>query len=50
MEPRRKARLDGVLQEAVASGEIAGCVAMLNQHGQEIYYGQAGYADREAGR
>ncbi|MGI5883619.1 MAG: serine hydrolase domain-containing protein [Candidatus Spyradocola sp.] len=50
MDPMRKARLDSVLKEAVDSGEIAGAVAMLNLHGQEIYYGESGLADREAGR
>ena len=50
MDIFRKARLDAVLQEAVDSGEIAGCLARIDYKGEEIYYGECGYADREAGR
>lgn len=49
MNQERLARIDGLLQEAVDKGQVAGVSAMVIKDGQEQYYGQAGLADKEAG-
>ncbi len=43
-----KARIDRALQEIVASGRAAGASALVWRNGKEVYFGTAGYADREA--
>jgi Beta-lactamase class C and other penicillin binding proteins len=46
----RLARIDSVLERAVARGEIAGAVALVMRDGQPVYEHAAGWADREAAR
>ena len=43
-----KARIDRALADMVASGHAAGVSALIWQDGREVYFGKAGYADREA--
>ena len=43
-----KARIDHTLADMVASGHAAGVSALIWQDGREVYFGEAGYADREA--
>ena len=43
-----KARIDRALAQMVDSGRVAGVSALVWQHGREIYFRTAGYADREA--
>jgi len=43
-----KARIDRALQEMVSSGRAAGTSALVWRDGKEVYFGTAGYADREA--
>src|SRR5579875_2354896 len=43
-----KARIDAALADMVASGHAAGVSALIWQDGREVYFGKAGYADREA--
>ncbi len=50
MNQKVLSRIDGVMREAVETGSIAGCSAMVVHNGQEEYFGQCGWADREAGR
>ena len=50
MNQKVLSRIDGVMREAVEAGSIAGCSAMVMHNGQEEYFGQCGWADREAGR
>lgn len=50
MDKQRLARIDGLLTEMVEKNMAAGVSAMVIQGGEEQYYGQAGYADIEAGR
>lgn len=50
MDKQRLARIDGLLNEMVEKKKAAGVNALVLQGGKEQYYGQAGYADREAGR
>lgn len=45
-----KARIDRALQEMVASGRSAGTAALVWRDGKEVYFGTAGYADRETKR
>ena len=45
-----KARIDRALADMVASGHAAGVSALIWQGGREVYFGKAGYADREAKR
>lgn len=50
-EPRiDKARVDHALKEMVSSGRAAGTSALVWRDGKEVYFGTAGYADREAGK
>lgn len=51
-EPVRidKARIDTALAKMVADGRAAGTSALVWQGGREVYFGHAGYADREAKR
>ena len=46
----RLARIDSVLDRAVARGEIAGAVALVLRDGQPVYERAVGWADREASR
>jgi CubicO group peptidase (beta-lactamase class C family) len=41
-------RVGAVIDEAVSSGRIVGAVVLVSQHGNVIYRGAAGFADREA--
>lgn len=43
-----KARIDRALQDMVSSGRAAGTSALVWRNGKEVYFGTAGYADREA--
>jgi len=43
-----KARIDKALSQMVADGRAAGASALVWQDGKEIYFGKAGFADREA--
>ena len=43
-----KARIDHALREMVSSGRAAGTSALVWRDGKEVYFGTAGYADREA--
>ncbi|MCH8615573.1 beta-lactamase family protein [Sphingomonas sp. SM33] len=43
-----KARIDKALQQMVADGRAAGTSALVWKDGREVYFGTAGYADREA--
>lgn len=43
-------RLRGLLEQAVSRGEIAGANLLVLQDGQEVVYGEAGYADLEGQR
>jgi len=45
-----KARIDRALADMVSSGRAVGVSALLWQDGQEVYFGTAGQADREAER
>ena len=45
-----KARIDAALTKMVADGLAAGTSALVWQGGREVYFGHAGYADREAKR
>jgi len=45
-----KARMDRALAEMVRSGRAAGASALVWKDGKEVYFGTAGYADREAKR
>ncbi len=46
----RLARIDGVLQQYVDNGELAGAVALVLRDGQPVYERAVGWSDREAGR
>lgn len=43
-----KPRIDRAIKQMVDSGRVAGASAIVWQHGREVYYNAAGYADREA--
>lgn len=43
-------RIDRALRQMVAGGRVAGASVLIWQHGREIYFGSAGYADREANK
>lgn len=43
-------RLQQVMNQAVSDCEVAGVNLLIEKDGRELYYGQAGMADREAGR
>ena len=45
-----KVRIDNTLKEMVSSGRAAGTSALIWRDGKEVYFGTAGYADREAKR
>ncbi|QIK79672.1 beta-lactamase family protein [Sphingomonas piscis] len=45
-----KARIDRALAQMVSSGRIAGAEALIYKGGREVYFGSAGFADREAKR
>jgi CubicO group peptidase (beta-lactamase class C family) len=45
-----KARIDRALAGMVADGRAAGVSALIWKDGREVYFGTAGYADREAKR
>lgn len=42
-----KARIDAALADMVASGHAAGVSALIWKDGREVYFGKAGFADRE---
>ena len=43
-----KARIDKALAQMVADGRAAGTSALVWKNGKEVYFGTAGFADREA--
>jgi len=43
-----KARIDRALAQMVSSGRAAGAEALIFRNGRQVYFGTAGYADREA--
>ncbi len=43
-------RLHQTMEQAVCECEVAGVNLLVEKDGRELYYGQAGMADREAGR
>src|SRR5436853_3550207 len=43
-----KARIDRALAAMVTDGRAAGVSALVWKDGREVYFGTAGYADREA--
>ena len=45
-----RARIDRALRDMVSSGRAAGVSALVWKDGREVYFGTAGYADREAGK
>lgn len=45
-----KARIDKALAGMVADGRVTGASALVWKDGREVYYGETGLADREAGR
>ena len=45
-----KRRMDAALTSMVADGRAVGTSALVWQGGREVYFGHAGYADREAKR
>ena len=45
-----KRRIDAALAAMVADGRAAGASALVWQGGREVYFGRAGFADREAKR
>lgn len=45
-----KARIDAALASMVADGRAAGTSALIWKDGREVYFGTAGFADREAKR
>src|SRR5438067_13010468 len=45
-----KARIDRTLARMVADGRAVGVSALVWKDGREVYFGTAGYADREARR
>ena len=47
MDQERLKRVDSVLEEAVRTGEVAGCNALVLKDGKEVYYGQSGWADKD---
>ena len=46
--PIDKSRIDQALRQMVDGGRVAGASALIWQNGREVYFGTAGYADREA--
>ncbi|MFE8149893.1 serine hydrolase domain-containing protein [Brenneria goodwinii] len=44
------ARLDAVIEQAIAEQRIVGAVVIVRRHGKDAYRGAAGLADRESGR
>lgn len=44
-----KARIDSTLASFVDEGKVAGISSLIYEDGEEVYYGDYGYADREAG-
>lgn len=50
VDPAAAARLRGVLDAAVANGEVAGTVTLVLQRGRVVFTHANGMADREAGR
>lgn len=43
-----KARIDSMLSGFVEQGQVAGISSLIFEDGEEAYYGEFGYADREA--
>jgi CubicO group peptidase (beta-lactamase class C family) len=46
----KNARIDAALRKMVADGRAAGTSALVWKDGREVYFGTAGYADRETKR
>ncbi|GAA4435801.1 serine hydrolase domain-containing protein [Pontibacter saemangeumensis] len=50
MSPERLQRIDAMLQEAVAEGDVPGAVALVARNGKIVYHKAFGLADNESGR
>ena len=50
MSAERLARIDAMLQQAVAEGNIPGAVALVARNGKIVYYKSFGMADNESSR
>jgi CubicO group peptidase (beta-lactamase class C family) len=50
MSKERLARIDAMLQEAVAEGDVPGAVALVARNGKIVYHKAFGMADNESGR
>lgn len=49
MRQETKEKLQGILEQAIADGELAGGSLLVRKDGQELCYLESGMADREAG-
>ncbi len=50
MSPDRLARIDSMLQQAVAQNKIPGAVALVTRHGKIVFYKAFGMADNQSER
>ncbi|PRY03965.1 CubicO group peptidase (beta-lactamase class C family) [Pontibacter ummariensis] len=50
LSPERLGRIDAMLQEAVAEGDVPGAVALVARNGKIVYYKAFGMADNASGR
>ncbi len=50
MSSQRLARIDGMLKDAIANGEVPGAVALVARRGKIVYFKAFGMADNASGR
>lgn len=50
ISPERLQRIDAMLQEAVAGGDVPGAVALVARNGKIVFHKAYGKADNESGR
>ncbi|WP_161887936.1 serine hydrolase domain-containing protein [Pontibacter russatus] len=50
LSPERLQRIDAMLQEAVAEGDVPGAVALVARNGKIVFHKAYGMADNESGR
>ena len=50
LSPERLKRIDAMLQEFVAEGEIPGVVALIAPNEKIVFYNAFGHADKKLGR